>query len=73
MVSPQLLPKMKFEKTLGATESLDWEYYSDSLESIKKLKNNGYTIVSIEQANKSENLENFKPKISKVSSILAMR
>ena len=58
-------PKNKIRKTaLGATESLDWEYYSDTLESINKLKNNGYTIVSIEQANKSENLEDFKPKKS---------
>ena len=58
-------PKNEIRKTaLGATESLDWEYYSDSLESIKKLKNNGYTIVSIEQANKSENLEHFKLKNS---------
>ena len=58
-------PKNEIRKTaLGATESLDWEYYLDSLESIKKLKNNGYTIVSIEQANKSENLKHFKLKNS---------
>ena len=56
-------PKNEIRKTaLGATESLDWEYYSDSLESIKKLKNNGYTIVSIEQANNATDLNNYSIK-----------
>lgn len=34
---------------LGATESVDWEYFKETVEAIKALKENGYTLISIEQ------------------------
>ena len=51
-------PNKDIRKTaLGATESVEWEYYKDSLECIDHLKNKGYEIISVEQANKSTFLD----------------
>lgn len=53
-------PKNEIRKTaLGATESVDWEYVKDTTECIKKLKENGYTIISIEQADNSTELNDY--------------
>lgn len=41
------------KSALGSTESVSWEYYSDSIEIIKKLKNDNVKIIAIEQTNKS--------------------
>lgn len=55
-------PHREIHKTaLGATESVPWEYFKDSPEAIKALKNNGYQILAIEQADKSTLLHQFKP------------
>ncbi|WP_207420928.1 RNA methyltransferase [Desertivirga brevis] len=55
-------PHREIEKTaLGATQSIDWYYYEDITEAIKELKENGYKIVAIEQAENSTNLNTFKP------------
>ena len=55
-------PHREIEKTaLGATQSIDWTYCNDITEAITKLKNEGYKIIAIEQAQKSEHLNNFKP------------
>ena len=52
----------KMEKTaLGSSDSVDWEYTEDVIETIKSLKNKGIKVVSVEQADKSLNIENFKP------------
>ena len=53
-------PKNEIRKTaLGATESVDWEYFKDSTTCIKALKENGYNIVSVEQADNSTDLKNY--------------
>jgi 23S rRNA (guanosine2251-2'-O)-methyltransferase len=53
-------PHRDIEKAaLGATESVDWEYEEDTLTLINKLKLDGYTILSIEQAEQSISLENY--------------
>ena len=53
-------PKNEIRKTaLGATESVDWEYFNDSTDCIKELKEKGYTIISIEQADNATNLNNY--------------
>lgn len=53
-------PHRDIEKAaLGATESVDWEYAEDTLALINKLKSDGYTILSIEQAENSISLENY--------------
>ncbi len=55
-------PHREIQKTaLGATESVDWEYASDSVSLVQKLKSEGYTIVVIEQTSESLSLENFQP------------
>ena len=52
----------KMEKTaLGSSDSVDWEYSEDIIETINKLKWKGVKIVSIEQADKSLKIEEFKP------------
>ena len=53
-------PKNEIRKTaLGATESVDWHYFNDSTDCIKELKEKGYTIISIEQADNAIDLNNY--------------
>ena len=53
-------PKNEIRKTaLGATESVDWQYFNDSTDCIKGLKEKGYTIISIEQADNATDLNNY--------------
>lgn len=55
-------PHREIEKTaLGATQSIDWIYSQDITETIKTLKDKGYTIIAIEQADDSMMLHDFKP------------
>ena len=53
-------PKNEIRKTaLGATESVEWEYFNDSADCIKELKEKEYTIIGIEQADNATNLNNY--------------
>lgn len=53
-------PHREIHKTaLGATESVDWEYFEKAEEAVSKLKSLGYTIVVIEQTTKSQPLHQF--------------
>lgn len=55
-------PHRDIQKTaLGATDSVDWEYFEDTLGLVRKLKEEGVTIVSVEQAEQSVSLEKFNP------------
>lgn len=55
-------PHREIQKTaLGATESVDWEHAASPLDLIKKLKEEGFTIISIEQVEDSVSLEDFEP------------
>lgn len=55
-------PDREIHKTaLGAEDSLDWEYYKDTKEAVLKLKDEGYTIIAIEQVEGSISLEKFQP------------
>ena len=55
-------PHREIEKTaLGATQSIDWIYSPDIVETINELKEDGYTIIAIEQAEHSVMLNDFKP------------
>ena len=54
-------PNKEIRKTaLGATESVDWEYAADILELVGKLKKEKYTILSVEQVDKSQSLSIYK-------------
>lgn len=44
-------PHREIEKTaLGATASVDWVHYEDTLEAVAALRAEGYQIIAIEQA-----------------------
>ena len=54
-------PHNEIQKTaLGATESVDWEYVENTLDVISELKNQGYKVYAIEQAEDSLKLNEFK-------------
>lgn len=46
---------------LGAEESMSWEYYMHTTEAILKLKEEGYTIIAVEQTENSQMLDSFTP------------
>ena len=53
-------PHKDIQKTaLGATESVPWKYYETTIETIKQLKDNGYIIISVEQAKEAISLGDF--------------
>lgn len=54
-------PHKDIRKTaLGATESVEWEYVTNTLDVIKKLKDQNVQIVSIEQAVEAKHLHEFE-------------
>jgi len=56
-------PHREIHKTaLGATDSVDWKYFKTTTEAVEELKNDGYEIISLEQADESIMLNNFSPK-----------
>jgi len=55
-------PHKDIHKTaLGATDSVNWEYYEDTLQLVEKLKDDDYIIASIEQVEESVMLNEFIP------------
>lgn len=53
-------PHREIQKTaLGATESVDWYYFDNTLSAINHLKQKGYNIYAVEQATESILLQNF--------------
>jgi 23S rRNA (guanosine2251-2'-O)-methyltransferase len=56
-------PHREINKTaLGATETVEWEHFENTLDAVAKLKKEGYKIMSVEQAENSLSLEKFEPK-----------
>jgi tRNA G18 (ribose-2'-O)-methylase SpoU len=52
----------RMEKTaLGSSDSVDWEYSDDIIETIKKLQKKDVKIISVEQADESLKIEKFNP------------
>lgn len=55
-------PNREIQKTaLGATDSVEWEYAQNTVEVVKKLKEEGYKIVCLEQTSESVLLQDFQP------------
>ncbi len=53
-------PRKEIDKTaLGATETVDWKYFSTSKDAVEELRKNEYKIFAIEQVEKSIFLEKF--------------
>ena len=51
-------PNQELHKTaLGAEESVNWSYYQDTIEAVKALQKEGYTVYAVEQAHDSMTLE----------------
>ncbi len=59
-------PHKDIQKTaLGATDSVDWEYAENTSEVIKKLKEQGVHIASVEQAEEAVSLTHFQVETKK--------
>ncbi len=55
-------PHNDIRKTaLGSTETVDWEYFENTIDVIEKLKADSVKICSIEQTENATMLNNFKP------------
>lgn len=55
-------PHKEIRKTaLGASESVNWQHYANSMDCIQELKAGGYHIISIEQVDKAVMLHDFTP------------
>ena len=54
-------PHREIEKTaLGATQSINWIYYTEPAQAVEQLRKDGYTIIAIEQAENSIMLNDFE-------------
>lgn len=53
-------PDREIEKTaLGATQSVTWEYESETVDAVRKAKAEGYAVYSVEQTDDSISLDKF--------------
>lgn len=59
-------PHPEIHKTaLGAEDSVQWTYEKDTLTAIEKLRNEGYTLLAIEQCEGSTMMQDFVPEEGK--------
>ncbi len=64
-------PHRDIEKAaLGATESVAWEHHQNTNDLCQKLKQEGFTLLSIEQVEGSLSLENYVPDATKKYAIV---
>ena len=64
-------PNKEIRKTaLGSTDSVKWSYFENIKDAILKLKQEKYQIISVEQADKSIELKNFKIQSKKKYAII---
>lgn len=55
-------PHRDIQKTaLGATETVEWQYFATTVEAVTELRDAGYTVLAIEQAVNSIMLDAFEP------------
>ena len=55
-------PHPEIHKTaLGAEEAVEWEYFKSAVEAVKKLQQQGYDVLAIEQVEGSTLLQDFAP------------
>lgn len=54
-------PMVEIHKTaLGAEDSVAWTYYEDTLEAVRHLQREGYTVLAVEQVEGSTSLTDFR-------------
>lgn len=59
-------PHREIQKTaLGATESVDWKYFTTTAEAVEALRAENYQIIAIEQADESVELQDFSVDLEK--------
>jgi len=64
-------PHRDIQKTaLGATESVSWEYFDETIKAIDSLKRDSYEIIGVEQAERSIVLQNFRPEKRKAYALV---
>lgn len=55
-------PNNEIRKTaIGAEQSVEWTYAKDSVSAVNDLKAHGYTIIAVEQAAESVQIQDFSP------------
>ena len=55
-------PNKEIYKTaLGSTDSVDWEYMENTMDAMKQLKRDGFTVIGIEQVAEKVFLQDFLP------------
>ena len=55
-------PSAEIHKSaLGAEDSVEWEHAGDTLEAVARLRDEGFTVVSVEQTVGSVSLDSFRP------------
>ncbi|MCL4481401.1 MAG: RNA methyltransferase [Bacteroidetes bacterium] len=58
-------PDKEIRKTaLGAENTVPWEYHASTLEAVAGLKEKGYTVIAIEQVEKSISLPDYLPVVN---------
>ena len=58
-------PDKEIHKTaLGAENTVSWEYFATTEEAVEILKNEGYTIIAIEQVEGSISLSDYRPEFN---------
>ncbi len=59
-------PATEIHKTaLGAEDSVEWQHFDSALEAVKRLKENGYMVLAVEQCEGSTKLHEFIPEQDK--------
>jgi tRNA G18 (ribose-2'-O)-methylase SpoU len=53
------------KSALGATESVDWKYYDNTVSAVKELLEQGYIVIAVEQTDGSVPLDRFVPEAGK--------
>ncbi len=67
-------PNAEIHKTaLGAEESVEWQYYQNTLDAVHALQAEGYTVFAVEQAHDSVTLEEVAESLSAERSVLCQR
>ncbi|MBQ3717665.1 MAG: RNA methyltransferase [Paludibacteraceae bacterium] len=58
-------PNAELHKTaLGAEETVEWRYFKDTLDAVRELQQQGYTVYAVEQAHDSLTLEQVAEQIT---------
>jgi len=66
-------PHREIRKTaIGAEESVSWEVHKDALELARELKSQGFTLLALEQTDKSISLPNFSAELARSKYVLIL-